>query len=123
MNQDKTTGADTENQAALITELLKLFLQTHSMKEFLEECLQRIKLWADISCAGIRVLDAQNNIPYQAYNGFSAEFVESEKWLSTANDNCACIRVVQGKLEPQDISQLTAGGSFCCNDTQSYLAP
>ncbi len=122
MKRHEDNSTDIKTQSALVNALLTQFLQTHSRKDFLENCLQYIKNWAQISCAGIRVLDAQGNIPYQAVSGFSAELVESENWLSTHHDQCACVRVVQGKIEPQDASQITSGGSFCCNNTQSYHA-
>jgi signal transduction histidine kinase len=119
----KQTIAQTEinSQAGLITDLLKLFLHTQSKDEFLDNCLQMIRKWADLPCAGIRILDAQNNIPYHVHCGFSADFIESEKWLSTGKDHCACVRVAQGVLESQDSPQMTEGGSFCCNDTDKYM--
>ena len=123
MKQQKATRAEIESQAGLITELLKLFLQTHSKKEFLENCLQRIQTWADLPCAGIRGLGFSKQYTVSSANcGFSPQFVESEKWLSTSKDNCVCIRVVQGKLEPQDLSQMTNGGTFCCNDTEKIFS-
>ncbi|HSW57855.1 MAG TPA: GAF domain-containing protein, partial [Dehalococcoidales bacterium] len=109
-------------QSDLVTDLLTLFLTTSTRKEFLDRCLERIKIWAGLRGAGIRVLDSQSNIPYIAESGFSAEFIESEKWLSTITDQCTCIRVVQGKAEPPDISQMTPGGSFWCNNTQTFVA-
>jgi signal transduction histidine kinase len=122
MVQQPSFRTEIENQALLINDLLKFFLQTHSRMEFMEECLARIKQWAGLSGVGIRVLETAGNIPFQAHVGYSPGFVDSEKWLSTLEDQCLCIRVAQGKTDSHDLSQTTPGGSFCCNDTQVFLA-
>jgi signal transduction histidine kinase len=112
---------DIENRTDIINALLKLFLHTDSRKEFLDESLKIIRDWVGTTCAGIRVADEQGNIPYVSHIGFSEQFIQSEKWLSTKRDQCACIRVILGDIEPQDTSEMTQAGSFCCNDTLKFL--
>ncbi|MDD5729972.1 MAG: PAS domain-containing protein, partial [Candidatus Omnitrophica bacterium] len=53
---------------------------------------------------------------------FSDEFWRSENWLSLDRDQCACIRVIAGNPEPQDKKFITAGGSFCCQDTIEFVS-
>ncbi len=116
-----TELTEIEDRTAIINSLLNLFLRTHSRDEFLKESFKIIQDWAGTSHGGIRVADSQGNIPFVAYTGFSEEFIKSEKWLSTRKDQCACVRVITGKMESQDSSELTQAGSFCCNNTLDFL--
>ena len=116
-----TMTGGVESRTAMINALLRLFLHTSSRKEFLDEALKIISDWVGTAYAGIRVADDQGNIPYISHIGFSEQFIDSEKWLSTKKDQCACIRVILGDIEPQDTSEMTPAGSFCCNNTQKFL--
>jgi len=121
MTENICSQSDVVQQNALISELLGLFLQEHSRSQFMQECLHRIRRWAVISAAGIRVLDTLGNIPYQSQSGLDQQFMDSEQWLSTLSDNCVCIRVVQGQIEPQETQYCPPRGSFVCNDTLAFI--
>lgn len=114
-------AADGRKQGDLRDGLLRLFVEISSKKEFLDGAARLIRDWCGCDCVGIRGLDEWENIPYVSYLGFSSKFVESECWLSLKEDQCSCIRVISGKLEPQDAPATTAAGSFCCNDLPGYL--
>src|SRR3972149_2625436 len=98
---------EAENRINANNALLKLFSKSFSRKEYLDEVGELIHKWSDCRCMGIRILDEYGNIPYESYLGFSQEFWESENWLSTKKDRCACVRVITEKPETQDASVLT----------------
>ena len=101
--------------------LLELFARKSSRKEYLDSVLGVIHDWAGCRCLGIRVLDRQRNIPYEAYRGFSRDFWELENLLSLERDTCVCPRVVGGAPEPQDLPMLTPGGSFRCDNAREFV--
>jgi PAS domain S-box-containing protein len=101
-------------------DLLSLFVTKFTKKEYLDSVVDLIHEWTDCKCIGIRILDKQGNIPYESYTGFSLEFWEAENWISVKNHQCACIRVVLQKPDPQDVNMMTANGSFYCNNTETF---
>jgi signal transduction histidine kinase len=121
MENKELTVNGIKQQSELTTELLKLFLKTYSRREFLDASLKKIVEWTGITCAGIRVLDTQGNIPYEVYRGFAPEFIRKEHWLSIGKDNCICIRIIKGQPEAPDLSNLTPSGSFCCNNLNQKI--
>lgn len=102
--------------------LLELFARKTGRKEYLEAVVDLIHRWSNCQNVGIRILDRQGNIPYEAYRGFSSDFGASESWLSLDKDQCACIRVIQENPDPQDLPLMTLNGSFRCNNTVEYVA-
>jgi PAS domain S-box-containing protein len=121
MGIDITERKEIENRTNATNALLNLFAKKTSRKEYLDAVVELIRDWSKCRCVGIRVLDERGYIPYESYVGFNQEFWESENWLSIQNDQCICIRVVTGKSDPQDISVITPGGSFCCGNTVKFL--
>jgi len=101
--------------------LLEMFTSKSSRREYLNETVQQILRWSGCRCVGIRVLDKRGYMPYDAYAGFSREFWESENWLCIKEHQCACIRVVLERPDPQDLKYLTPYGSFYCNDTLAFI--
>lgn len=119
-NEKKRLGA--ENQIILNNALLKLFSEAFSRKDYLDSVVILLRGWTDCRCIGIRMLDEHGNIPYESYTGFSKEFWEMENFLSVNNDQCACIRVITEKPDPQDKAVLTPAGSFYSNNTLQFVA-
>ena len=101
--------------------LLSLFSRKTSRNDYLEAVVNLVHFWSGCRCIGIRILDDEGYIPYESYVGFSREFWESENRLSVEHDQCACIRVVTGNPEPQDVAMMTPGGSFHCDDTVAFI--
>ncbi|MDH5201950.1 MAG: PAS domain S-box protein [Nitrospirota bacterium] len=120
--EDITERKETEKRVNANNALLKLFAQTFSRKEYLNKTVELIESWSSCRNVGIRVLDEEGNIPYESFTGFSKTFMESENFLSVKRDMCACIRVVTGRLEPQDATVMTPGGSFYCNNTFKFVS-
>ncbi|MBI4334097.1 MAG: GAF domain-containing sensor histidine kinase [Chloroflexi bacterium] len=120
--EKKAEHATPEQRSAVSNGLLRLFLWASSRNEFVEEATRIIRDWCGCDCAGIRALDEWENIPYVSHIGFGPKFLESECWLSLKEDQCACIRIIGGRTEPQDIPTLTEAGSYCCNDLPDYFS-
>ena len=87
----------------------------------LSEFVTEIKNIANCAAVGIRVLDGEGNISYQAYDGFSQGFYESESPLSVNSGHCMCINVVKGDADAA-LPFYTDGGSFYMNGTTRFLA-
>lgn len=111
-----------ENRLQATNELLNLFLRTSSRHEYLEATVNLLYQWSECRAIGIRLIDGQGNIPYEAYRGFSAAFWNSENCLSLLNDQCLCSRIIQEKPLLEEASFLTKAGSFCSNDLSSFMA-
>ena len=91
------------------------------MTPLLNEFVVEVQKFTQCAAVGIRILDEEGNIPYQAYNGFSQRFYESESPLSIKSDQCMCINVVKGVTDPK-VPFYTEGGSFYMNGTTRFLA-
>jgi len=120
--EDITERKETEKRVNANNALLKSFAQTFSREEYLNKTVELIQNWSGCRNVGIRVLDEEGNIPYESFTGFSKSFMESENLLSVKRDMCACIRVVTGRLEPQDATVMTPSGSFYCNNTFKFVS-
>ena len=119
-------AADTERKRA--EEALQVshrFLETTNrhteMTPLLKEFVAEVKNFTGCAAVGLRVLDEEGNIPYEAYKGFSRRFYESESPLSIKSDQCMCINVIKGDTDP-NLSFYTEGGSFYMNGTTRFLA-
>jgi len=83
--------------------------------------VSEIKDYTGCEAVGIRVLNPDGSIPYQAYEGFRQEFYEMESPLSIGTDHCMCVNVITGDFDPGQ-PFYTAGGSFWMNHTTRFLA-
>jgi PAS domain S-box-containing protein len=101
--------------------LLRLFAGATSRQEYMSLAVRLIKIWSDCQYVGVRMVKNNGDIPYESYLGFSREFWESENWLSIHKDQCACVRVITGKPESQDLAAMTRGGSFYLEDSLDFL--
>jgi len=116
-----TNSKQIADELSRTNSLLKLFIQKTNRKAYLDEVLMLLQEWIDCRCTGIRVLNEDGYIPYESFVGFSHEFMESENWLFVKNNQCACIRVILEKPDPQDAICMTQGGSFFCNNTMKFV--
>ncbi len=119
--RDITELKAAEKRSNFTNALLKLFAQKTSLKEYLDSVLQVIQDWTGCHALGIRVVDADQRVPYGSFRGFSADFLALEGNLSLASDNCICLRAIARKFEAQDCSILTAGGSFRCDNGPAFV--
>jgi PAS domain S-box-containing protein len=105
----------------LLHQCLEIAVRANDTRQLLEAYVRQIKKSAQCSAVGIRLRDETGRIPYQAYDGFSRQFYESESPLSLHNDQCLCIDVVKGRFNPAK-PYFTAFGSFFINGTSRFLA-
>ena len=111
----------TEEALRLSQRFLEIANQFSGTRPLLTTFMEEIKKLTGCEAVGVRILDDEGNIPYGAYDGFSAEFYESENLLSIKTDECMCINVVKGCVDPK-LAFYTEGGSFYMNGTTRFLA-
>lgn len=98
----------------------KFILDAADRKDYVAAIVSDLQLWSGCQCVGIRIVDPQKRMPYEAYTGFSQEFWEAENCLSLTEHQCGCIRVVTGTPDPLDREILTPAGSLFTNDLQGF---
>ncbi|NUQ62079.1 MAG: PAS domain S-box protein [Pirellulales bacterium] len=102
--------------------LLSLLPEKSSRKEYLGAVVELLRDWTGCRCAGIRGVDMQGRIPYEAYAGFGHDFWSRENELILHRDRCVCTRVALAKPLPQDAPAMTPGGSFVCRRLSDFAA-
>jgi len=121
MVSDITERKFAEKMQHLLFHLLEIVNRNTDIEHLLKEFVSEIREFTGCDSVGIRVLDDNGNIPYQAYDGFSEDFFLMESPLSIKSDHCMCINVVKGETDP-DSSFYTKGGSVYMNGTTRFLA-
>jgi hypothetical protein len=99
---------------ALQQNCLELACRATTMDELLAGNVQLVKSYLRCDAVGIRIRDDAGTIPYQACEGFSQPFLESESPLSLDTDPCMCTLVVKGAIDPSQ-PFFTQKGSFYIN--------
>jgi PAS domain S-box-containing protein len=118
--RDITELKAAEKRQSITNALTELFARKNSRKEYLNSTVEVISNWSGCRCVGIRVIDSDGGIPYEACVGFDSEFQEMERCLSLTGDPCLCIRAITQNPDEQDRAVMTSGGSFCCGNTQIF---
>ncbi len=119
--RDITERKRAEEALRLSHRLLVIANRHTEMLPLLKEFVGEIRNYTGCAAVGIRLLDEEGNIPYQAYEGFSERFYELESPLSIKSDRCMCINVIKGEIDPK-LPFYTQGGSFYMNGTTRFLA-
>jgi PAS domain S-box-containing protein len=119
--RDITDHRENERRIMVINKLLKLFTQTSSRKEYLNQALDIIRLWCGCFYAGIREVSRERNIPYTAHSGFDDRFIEIENMISLNRDHCACTRAMNSLRDQIDSTTMTENGSIYYNNSVKYL--
>ena len=122
INRDITRRRQAERRAEMMNELLRPFVQRTTRREYLDEVVRLVRQWTGCRSVGLRVLAGDGTIPYEAYAGFSREFLKSESALSVERDRGACIRALTGRAEPPDSTAFTPGGSYVLNNAAAFFA-
>jgi two-component sensor histidine kinase len=110
-----------ENSLKTSHRFLEIANRHTEMIPLLKEFVAEVKKLSDCDAVGIRLLGEEGNIPYQAYEGFSQRFYESESPLSIKSDQCMCINVIKGTTDPK-LPFYTKDCSFYMNGTTQFLA-
>ena len=74
-----------------------------------------------VSAVGIRLLEQQGQIGYQAHQGFSKQFVELEGPLSLDHP-CMCSRVIRGDIAPVPLRVTTGGSCWTSNFSEQLTS-
>ena len=96
------------------------FKNSFSRQEYISSVVENLSLWTGCQCVGIRILEPQGTMPYEAYVGFTKEFWESENCLSFIEHECACTRIITGQPDTWDQPLLTSCGSIYTDDLQGF---
>jgi PAS domain S-box-containing protein len=119
--QDITEQRYSEEVNNLSRRFFDISYSTASKQEILDQIVAEIQRFTECEAVGIRILDKDYNIPYEAYVGFSRQFYESESPLSIKSDQCMCINVIKGNTD-HSLPFFTERGSFYTNSTTHLLA-
>lgn len=101
--------------------LLKLYGQKSSRYDYLDAVVELIGQWTECRCVGVRGVEEDDCIPYEAHRGFCREFLTEENWLSTEKDQCICIRTILERPDPRDCPFITPFGSFRCSNLLQFV--
>ncbi len=118
--RDITERTEAERRRDFTNSLLALFAHKTSSREYLDSAVDVIRRWCGCQALGIRIVDGNQEIPYEASAGFEPGFLELENRLSIERDNCCCIRAITAAFESQDRALLTPSGSFRCDDAIAF---
>jgi len=106
---------------ALHQQCLEIASMATDLPMLLQSYVRIIKIYLKCDAVGIRLRDHNDNIPYQAHDGFSLAFQKSESGLSLDTDQCMCTAVIKGTNDP-NIPYCTSQGSFYANKTSQLQA-
>ncbi|MBN1764717.1 MAG: PAS domain S-box protein, partial [Sedimentisphaerales bacterium] len=118
---DITERKKSEDALRLSHHILEIVVRQRDPKELLNEVIAEVRDFTGCEAIAIRILDENDNIPYQALIGFSKRFYDLESPLSIKKDRCMCINVICGRTLPK-ASFYTDGGSFYMNGTTRFLS-
>ena len=110
-----------ENTLRASRNFLKISNRHSTMDALLQEFIAQIKVLTDCSAIGMRILDDNGNIPYQAYEGFKPEFYKSENPRTINSSRCMCSDVILGKIRLES-PPVTKGGSFHVGSSSRFIA-
>src|SRR5208282_5407063 len=117
---DITERKEAERRRDLTSALSALFAQKASASEYLHSVVELIQQWSGAQALGIRLVNEQQEIPYEAWVGFERGFIELENRFSLQRDKCCCIRAITQEAEGPDRALLTPSGSYRCDDARVF---
>ena len=134
IGKDITEKADMERCERLALQILEVLNRTANDRNSVFKIIDSIKNEFGIEAIGIR-LKEDDDYPYYHTNGFSGDFVESERYLCEYSENgdivrdrlgtpilaCMCGAVLMGHTDPS-LPFFTDNGSFWTNSTSELLA-
>jgi PAS domain S-box-containing protein len=119
--RDVTERKAAQERENVTNSLLHMFAEKVSRKAYLDSTVERIHNWSGCEFIGIRIRDAEGNIPYESYVGFDKDFLALENALHLGRDKCICIRSILENPQQQEQKFMTGDGSFYCNDSLAFL--
>jgi PAS domain S-box-containing protein len=101
--------------------ILKLLSRVSSLKGYVAAVCEVVQTLAGSKCVGLKLVDGEGGLSYEAYSGFPARFLANRQSLGKTAE-CACMRVISGVPTADDTRLMTKVGSFCCEDVPGFLA-
>jgi PAS domain S-box-containing protein len=117
---DITERKDAERRHDLVSAVAALFAQKRTLSEYLQSVVELVRQWSGSQALGIRLVNEQQEIPYESWAGFEPRFIELENRLSLERDDCCCLRAITQTAEGPDRALLTPGGSYRCDDARAF---
>ncbi len=117
---DITERKEAEQRRDLTSALAALFARKATAREYLQAVVELIRQWSGSQALGIRLVNEQQELPYEAWAGFDPGFIELENRLSLQRDNCCCLRAITQAAEGADRTQVTPNGSYRCDDARAF---
>ena len=120
VTRDITEWKKAERKIRASHQFLNIANRHNRMNPLLKEFIYEIKNLTDCSALGMRILDGDGKIPYQAFEGFSSKFYESENPHTIDSVQCLCLDVI---LNPTKRNHrfLTEGGSFRTGSSSRFI--
>lgn len=122
IGNDVTARKRTEEGDRLITSLLALFAKQATRQAYLEAVVEVVRQWIGCRCVGIRARNAQGELPFEAWVGYTDAFLAQECALTPGRDPCVCTRAMTQTPDSPDGACLTAAGSFRCDNMAAFFA-
>ncbi len=130
---DITGRKQAEDYQSLVSQVLGLLNQSGKKIDVIRDILLVIKKSTGVEAVGIRLKEGED-FPYYETNGFSGDFVETERYLCAIDQagelirdsegnlclECMCGNVICGRTDPK-FPFFTRGGSFYTNSTTDLL--
>jgi PAS domain S-box-containing protein len=120
VTRDITNWKTAQKKLQASHQFLQIANRYNEMRPMLNEFINEIKKLIKCSAVGMRILDENGNIPYQAFEGFSQKFYKSENPHTIDTVNCMCANVVLHKTDLHH-PYFTEAGSFCIDSTSRFL--
>lgn len=121
MGMDITDRKDAEKSLQASKDFLEIANRHTRMAPLLQDYAAAVQEHTGCEAVAIRILDEKGDIPYEAYTGFSEEFVAAESRLCVNQDRCLCINVIKGATDPA-LPCYTSGSSCYINRFSHLLA-
>ena len=134
ITRDITERKLAEERQKLTTQMLELLNQPGEKIHTIRDILLLLKEHTGFEAVGLRLREGED-FPYYETIGFSANFVEAERYLCArdqagelARDSegnplieCMCGNIICGRIDPS-LPFFSEGGSFWTNSTTDFLA-
>ena len=111
----------TERSLRASRNFLRISNRHRKMDALLREFVAEIRRLTGCVAVGMRIRDEKGGIPYEAYEGYSPQFYESENQCTLESTCCLCSDVIAEKAEPLR-PFFSHGGSFRVDSASRFLA-
>ena len=116
MNEEISERKEREKITQARNLILKLLMKSTSKAKYLDTLVNLIQGWSGCHCVGLRLLSEKSGNIFDAYTGFSDEFLKSEREISLKKSQYACVRIFTSNLLPIDVKAISKMGFVHIDD-------